>query len=171
MVPKESTTRTKERRQREKEMGMERLDVSLHKATLRMLLELVKAAGYKVKSREKSRGINGVLAQLICEGYLRKDTEDWNKTEQQGFILARKLQTLRNKKFEANAAGKYVEAEKPSDYLDTEDAEWSEETLLQLLKEYRYAFAPKRRSTKKKVGKSHGKGDSEGEEYVSILND
>ena len=54
MAPKKPADRTKKRRTREKEMGMERLDISLHRTTMKMLMELVKDAGYELDSREKS---------------------------------------------------------------------------------------------------------------------
>ena len=175
MAEKDSTNRTKERREREKEMGMERLDISLHKTTLKMLIKLVKDAGYDVNSREKSRGINGVLTQLIYEVYSRRDKVNLNRRDQQGFILAQKLKTLKKSGLEKGIslkkATRSVESESPTDYLDTEDAEWRQDTLLQLIKKYQFVFAPKQLPSKKKVGKSHGEGDSDREDFVITLSD
>jgi len=160
MAAKDSRERTAERRKREREMGMERPDISLHETTLKMLIELVEASGYDVESGEKSRGINGVLTQIIYEVYRRRDTVNLSKRDQQGFILARKLLTLKAKRFKLKKAVEYVRAEKASDYLETEGPEWSRETVIQLIDLYKSDFCPKPSPSKKKTGKSRRKGDS-----------
>jgi len=50
--------------------------------------------------------------------------------------LAQKLQSLRDIKFPYRMAIKYVAKENPSDYLDTEDTEWSIETMNELTDDY-----------------------------------
>jgi hypothetical protein len=140
MASKKAANRTTERRKREKQMGMERLDISLHQTTMDMLTELVEAAGYKLNSREKSRGITGVLTQIIFEVHRRLDKVNLNRQEQQGFILAQKVRTLKDQAIGPKKVTKYVQTDKPSDYLDTVDAEWSRETLIELIQQYSNVF-------------------------------
>ena len=143
VTDKSANERLKKWRGREKETGMQRLDVSLHSTTYDMLIELVKRSGYDVDKKEKGKGVNGVLTQLIYEIYHRTDKVQLDRKRQQGFLLAQKLKMLKADGVIPRAAKKYIEKEKPSDYLDTEDSEWSIQTLNQLIEEYADEFGPK----------------------------
>ena len=95
MANDSSENRVEKHRNREKKMGMQRLDVSLHSTTYDMLLELVEKAGYDVDKKEKGKGVNGVLTQLIYEIYHRTAKVQLDRKRQQGFLLAQKLKMLK----------------------------------------------------------------------------
>lgn len=137
---KASKERSTTYRQRQVEMGMKRLEVGLHETTYTMLMELVQDAGYKVEKGGKGRGINGVLTQIIYEVYVRQDKVTLDKTDQQGFILAQKVSTLRASNLEPENVVKYIEKEEPSSYLGKEETEWNKRTLLKLIKDYKGKF-------------------------------
>ena len=63
-----------------------------------------------------------------------------SRQEQQGFILAQKLRTLKDASMGRAKATEYIAEQKPSDYLDTEDTKWNKQSIRQLIDKYGDVF-------------------------------
>ena len=88
------------------EQGLVRVEVDMDFKTYAILLALVEKSGYKLgkKSRQKSEGIRGVLAQGILELYQKYVGEDMtdedqhnglDKINQQVYIFARHVKAMK----------------------------------------------------------------------------
>ncbi len=92
-------------REKQKDQGMVRLDLSVDYYTYKLLLILSEKSGYKFKKAEKSQGFRGVISQAISNLYEQINMEDLDNdailkmleldsVEQQITILARKALVL-----------------------------------------------------------------------------
>ena len=117
--------------------------MELHHTTIEMLDELLTAAGYENKQGEKGKGRAGVLSQLIYEAYQKRDELQLDRKKQQGFLLAQMLQELQGSGKKIKEAKEYGKNDAPpSYYLKTESESWTKELMLELVKQYRYLYAP-----------------------------
>lgn len=136
MPTKQSDHRIKKYRERQQNMGVIRLDMRISQTTFNMLIEMVKKTGYDIDKGEQSKGVEGVLTQIVYEVFCRMDEIELDRKKQQGFILAQKLRNLRKGKFSAKAAKDHIKKEDPSYYLGKQYTEWDSKSLSKLINRY-----------------------------------
>ena len=78
---------------RRKKGGMHRKEINFDDITYKMLLELVERSGYDIETGELSKGIRGVLLQLIATAYRKRDKIKWDSAKQQNTLLAREAKS------------------------------------------------------------------------------
>ena len=123
-------------RDRLSEKGIKRVELHFHEDIVKELDKLVELSGYKKNKREMLKGRSALLTQIIHNVWTHNSEYEFDRTGQEGLVLTRILESLKGKGKASNTMKKYVPRVSPSDFLDTEETEWSVQLLQDVIKRY-----------------------------------